>query len=622
MPISPNCLVSDNGGPFLATPGGVDVGASDTIQIELTTPSGVSSWYLTVFGTDELTTPPVLTNVNPTTGQVVSPTSIVSFTYPGIPLGRAIIFQSTVLAGANQAQTTFGIYSLNANGNRVGAVGETREGSSNFGWTQLLNPALREGATYLSYNDTLENPSTSSTNIQGALDYFKLHPSIGPTGPTGATGATGTGTTGATGPTGPTGTGATGATGATGTGVTGATGATGTGVTGATGATGPTGPTGATGSGSTGPTGPTGSGSTGPTGPTGPTGSGGGATGATGATGPTGSSGGSITTTASYTQPYVGNIVNIYVSSTSGLYPNQKIFVAGWLYIIYGVFSTYIECTLLSNVLYGGPIITGTYVVPGATISSGSLVELAGTGLWTTVAFIDFTAVGNSTFSTASSQYLNGIYTTIINPGNSSPSMATVTGTGFEIFPVSATVLSASSRTLPGIVVGPLASLVAYLSPDTPLRITPFYNFNEDNPSFMTGNQALVVAVEQPSGSYSGYMNKLLHNTQLYETVLSGSLVNSSTSSGAPSILPVVTLPNGLIGGYATYWYGSVFNSPLSNPAFLAANSMYGGSGVTILTTLGNFETWDVLLGAECNGSSAITSTPLTYSAIQIEAKF
>ena len=622
MPISPNCLVSDNGGPFLATPGGVDVGASDTIQIELTTPSGVSSWYLTVFGTDELTTPPVLTNVNPTTGQVVSPTSIVSFTYPGIPLGRAIIFQSTVLAGANQAQTTFGIYSLNANGNRVGAVGETREGSSNFGWTQLLNPALREGATYLSYNDTLENPSTSSTNIQGALDYFKLHPSIGPTGPTGATGATGTGTTGATGPTGPTGTGATGATGATGTGVTGATGATGTGVTGATGATGPTGPTGATGSGSTGPTGPTGSGSTGPTGPTGPTGSGGGATGATGATGPTGSSGGSITTTASYTQPYVGNIVNIYVSSTSGLYPNQKIFVAGWLYIIYGVFSTYIECTLLSNVLYGGPIITGTYVVPGATISSGSLVELAGIGLWTTVAFIDFTAVGNSTLSTASSQYLNGIYTTIINPGNSSPSMATVTGTGFEIFPVSATVLSASSRTLPGIVVGPLASLVAYLSPDTPLRITPFYNFNEDNPSFMTGNQALVVAVEQPSGSYSGYMNKLLHNTQLYETVLSGSLVNSSTSSGAPSILPVVTLPNGLIGGYATYWYGSVFNSPLSNPAFLAANSMYGGSGVTILTTLGNFETWDVLLGAECNGSSAITSTPLTYSAIQIEAKF
>jgi hypothetical protein len=292
------------------------------------------------------------------------------------------------------------------------------------------------------------------------------------------------------------------------------------------------------------------------------------------------------------------------------------------LYIIYGVFSTYIECTLLSNVLYGGPIITGTYVVPGATISSGSLVELAGTGLWTTVAFINFTAVGNSTFSTASSQYLNGIYTTIINPGNSSPSMATVTGTGFEIFPVSATVLSASSRTLPGIVVGPLASLVAYLSPDTPLRITPFYNFNEDNPSFMTGNQALVVAVEQPSGSYSGYMNKLLHNTQLYETVLSGSLVNSSTSSGAPSILPVVTLPNGLIGGYATYWYGSVFNSPLSNPAFLAANSMYGGSGVTILTTLGNFETWDVLLGAECNGSSAITSTPLTYSAIQIEAKF
>ena len=259
MPISPNCLVSDNGGPFLATPGGIDVSSADPIQIKLATPSGVTTWYLVVLGTDELTTAPALVNVNPTTGQVVSPASIVSFTYPGIPAGRAIIFQSTAISGANQAQTTFGIFSRNANGNRVGALGETREGDSSFGWSSLINPALREGAAYLPYNDALETPTTGSTNIQGALDYFKLHPSVGPTGPTGATGSGATGATGNTGLQGPTGN----------TGLQGPTGPTGN-----TGLQGPTGPTGTTGNtGGTGPTGTTGN--TGVTGPTGPTGSGG-----------------------------------------------------------------------------------------------------------------------------------------------------------------------------------------------------------------------------------------------------------------------------------------------------------------------------------------------------------
>lgn len=175
MPLSPLCVVSDNGGPFVPTTGGVNVAHGDSIQIQLANATGVGSWFLTVYGTDELTTAPSLTNVNPSTGLVISPTSIVSFTYPGLPSGRSIVFQSTVTSGSNTAQTTFAIYSLAPNGDRVAAVGETREGNVNFGWAAILNPITRSGAAYLYYNDNLFNPPTNSDNIQGAIDFLKGH---------------------------------------------------------------------------------------------------------------------------------------------------------------------------------------------------------------------------------------------------------------------------------------------------------------------------------------------------------------------------------------------------------------------------------------------------------------
>ncbi len=175
MPLSPLCLVSDNGGSYVPTTNGVNVGQGDTIRIQLQTPSGVGVWYLVVYGTDELSTPPTLSNVDPSTGQVASPSSIVTFTFPGMPVGRSIVFQSTVVSGPSTAQTTFGIYSLTPNGVRVGAVGETREGNVSFGWAALLNPVMRQGAAYLYYNDTLASPSTGSNTIQGAIDYLKTH---------------------------------------------------------------------------------------------------------------------------------------------------------------------------------------------------------------------------------------------------------------------------------------------------------------------------------------------------------------------------------------------------------------------------------------------------------------
>jgi hypothetical protein len=175
MPLSPLCVVSDNGGPFAPTTNGVNVSPSDPIQIQLATPTGVGSWYLTVYGTDELTTPPTLSNVNPGTGQVISPTAVVSFTYPGLPSGRSIVFQSTVVSGSSTAQTTFAVYTLSPNDRRVAAVGESREGNVSYGWAAVLNPIMRQGAAYLYYNDGLASPATGSNNIQGALDYLKSH---------------------------------------------------------------------------------------------------------------------------------------------------------------------------------------------------------------------------------------------------------------------------------------------------------------------------------------------------------------------------------------------------------------------------------------------------------------
>ncbi len=176
MPLSPVCLVSVNSGPFVPTTNGVNVPPGANVQMMLQNPTGVGLWFMIIYGTDELTTSlPSLSNVNPGNGQVTSPTAIVSFTYPGTPAGRSIVFQSTVSSGSNTAQTTFGIYSLTPNGDRVGAVGETREGNVSYGWAALLNPIMRQGAGYLYYNDGLATPPTGSSTIQGAIDYLKSH---------------------------------------------------------------------------------------------------------------------------------------------------------------------------------------------------------------------------------------------------------------------------------------------------------------------------------------------------------------------------------------------------------------------------------------------------------------
>jgi len=144
MAITPLCVVKDGLGPFVPTTGGVDATPSNTISVKLVNSFGVVDWFLQVLGTDELSTNPILTSVNPFTNQVLSPVTVVTFTFPGAP-GSAVGFKSTVTGTGGPVEVTFGIYSLTPFLTRVGFVTETREGDVGFGWASKLNPLIRNG---------------------------------------------------------------------------------------------------------------------------------------------------------------------------------------------------------------------------------------------------------------------------------------------------------------------------------------------------------------------------------------------------------------------------------------------------------------------------------------------
>ncbi|NDF13551.1 MAG: hypothetical protein EB060_12155, partial [Proteobacteria bacterium] len=180
MPLFSECLVADGAGPWASTLNGVDLTLGNTISIKLTNPTGVGTWYLEIVGTDELSSPPFLVNVNPITHEVLSPAAIVTFVAP-VFRGRAILFRSTVTDGFTSVTSTFTTYTLTDQGSRVGAAGETLEGNQSYGWSTVVNPLVRTGAPVLRYDDNLTSPAMGATTIQEALDYFKNAVPIGTT---------------------------------------------------------------------------------------------------------------------------------------------------------------------------------------------------------------------------------------------------------------------------------------------------------------------------------------------------------------------------------------------------------------------------------------------------------
>jgi hypothetical protein len=153
MAASPHVLVQDGSGPFInpdntgipSYPSGVNVTPGNTISIKLASADSVGKWNLKVIGTDEETAPPTLAGVDPTTGVVSTPSTVVTFTVPAGVAGRAYIFQSMVNNGGPAYTTTFGIYTLTSGLFRVGAVGERFENDPVFGWTRTLNQFIKRG---------------------------------------------------------------------------------------------------------------------------------------------------------------------------------------------------------------------------------------------------------------------------------------------------------------------------------------------------------------------------------------------------------------------------------------------------------------------------------------------
>lgn len=139
---SPIVEVRENAGAWVGTTNGVNVAAGSLVSIRLQN-NVASTWQLECFGTDELTSTPTLTGVTGMNHEVSTPSTVVTFTMPSGTDGRALIFRSIVDGGGGGLTTTFGIFKLTTLGDRVGAAGEEREGSEDFGWITKTNPLIR-----------------------------------------------------------------------------------------------------------------------------------------------------------------------------------------------------------------------------------------------------------------------------------------------------------------------------------------------------------------------------------------------------------------------------------------------------------------------------------------------
>lgn len=174
--------IREGAGSWVSADDGVNVAAGSLVSIRLQD-SNVTKWQLECFGVDEVTaTKPTLSDVNPTDQQVTTPATIVTFTVPTGTPGRAFVFRSRVNGGGTGLETTFGIFKLTTQGDRVGAAGETREGSREFGWTTKLNPLIRTAGgggggdlpalANLQYAILMEDPAGTLVFQRATLDML------------------------------------------------------------------------------------------------------------------------------------------------------------------------------------------------------------------------------------------------------------------------------------------------------------------------------------------------------------------------------------------------------------------------------------------------------------------
>lgn len=159
---SPLCQVKDGSGAYQATANGVDVTPGNTITINLIDTSA-DSWSIECVYTDELS------DAATVTAALTIDSNLRTATFTAPAEGRTYIFRSKVNNGIgpdgkvkSSYSTTFGVYTLTANGYRVVAANETTEGGS-FGWVKPVNEIVRAGG----------GGGGSGSNLGSKLEVFK-----------------------------------------------------------------------------------------------------------------------------------------------------------------------------------------------------------------------------------------------------------------------------------------------------------------------------------------------------------------------------------------------------------------------------------------------------------------
>lgn len=163
---SPTCTVDAT-----ATTNGVNVTPAATVTIALASHTGVTTWSISCVYTDE-------TSVAATVTAALTIDSVLktaTFTAPAA--GKTYIFRSQVNGGLDSSgavdaslTTTFGVYTLAANGLRVVAANETTEGSASFGWTVPVNNMIRATGTVTSVSGTAPIVVTGTTTPVVSID--------------------------------------------------------------------------------------------------------------------------------------------------------------------------------------------------------------------------------------------------------------------------------------------------------------------------------------------------------------------------------------------------------------------------------------------------------------------
>lgn len=140
---SPAVQIKEDAGSYAPATDGFDATPGSTITINLVSGAGVSTWSITCITTDDTSSASAVTSA-----LVIDPVlKTATFTAPSA--GKAYRFQSKINNGVDvngvaqpSYTTTFCVYTL-VGGRRVGALDETFESNSTFGWCASINGVIR-----------------------------------------------------------------------------------------------------------------------------------------------------------------------------------------------------------------------------------------------------------------------------------------------------------------------------------------------------------------------------------------------------------------------------------------------------------------------------------------------